>query len=106
MNNAVWAWSANPAAPLVAALISIFLLCLLRRHRDEHGKISSTKIVATMLLAATAYILLVTVVSNFVFHISISETITDGFGNDRVAWLFFGLLADTLARLYALFDTE
>jgi hypothetical protein len=56
-----------------------------------------------LLLSIAGYTLLVLVTGNFIVHIPVSSLIKDSFGDDRIGWVFVGLLGDIGARYYRLF---
>ena len=64
---------------------------------------SRANIASTVLLAASLYTMIVLVVGEFFVGARVSETIKNGFGDGRVAWLLVALALDTGSRLAALF---
>jgi hypothetical protein len=100
----MWQLLATPAASLVAGVVAVILLIALQRHRDRDGHTVTGYIVASFLLGISVYTLTVTVFGHFFLHSSLATTITTCFGENRVAWLFVGLMADTFARLYRYYD--
>jgi len=103
MGILIWQWLANAAASLVAGVLLVVLLVYFDRHRDHQGP-SAQKLVACFLGGLSAYTLLVLVVGHFFLNYPISEDITASFGDNRIAWLFVGITADVLARVYCMFD--
>jgi hypothetical protein len=104
MLHSAFSLISTPAASLLAGLFGVFVLIILRQHRDRVGNASPPKIVACFLLGIVSYTLLILVVGNFAFRIPISLAIS-AYGDDRMAWLMLGLLADTFARLYRLYES-
>jgi hypothetical protein len=102
----IWERAATAPAALAASIVAIALLFLLRRHRDANGQTSPQKIVACMLFTLISYILIAVIAGTFFLHIPVSTIIRDHIGDDRMAWLFVGLLADILARLVRIFDPD
>jgi len=98
-----WYYLATVQASIVAALF--LTLCLIRsgHHRDENGKTDEAKIVACFLVGLSVYTLSCLVVGNF-FLSNLAWMIIDTFGEQRIGWMAVGLLADSAARLYVLFD--
>ncbi|HEV7599062.1 MAG TPA: hypothetical protein VGO49_02240 [Bradyrhizobium sp.] len=101
----IFYFAATPLASLLAGIIGLALLLFIGAHRDTSGEVSPAKIVACVLLCIVSYTFLVLIVGNFAFHIPVSVAVAN-FGEDRIAWLMLGLLADTFSRLYRLFDSE
>jgi hypothetical protein len=50
------------------------------------------------------YTMIVLIVCHFSRYHPISFAIKNSFGDERVAWLFVGLVIDQFARLYRVFD--
>jgi RsiW-degrading membrane proteinase PrsW (M82 family) len=98
-----WHFASTAPASLLVGIICTALLLLFRRQRDETGKTSPQKIVASFLFGISVYTLIVLVVGHFASNTMI-RMIDEGFGETRVAWLFVGLAADGFARLYRVFD--
>jgi Kef-type K+ transport system membrane component KefB len=97
-----WQLAATSPASLIAGLVIAILLIAFGRHRDENGNTSPPKIVAAFLFGISVYTLVILIIGHFWLE-SMVELIKK-FGEPRIAWLFVGLAADGVARLYRLFD--
>jgi uncharacterized membrane-anchored protein len=105
MGAHVWQWIATAPASLMAGVALVLLLVFCDGHRDdENQRISAQKLVAVFLGGLSAYTLLMLVIGHFFLNIPISEDISSSFGDSRVAWLFVGVTADVMARVYSLFS--
>ena len=89
----VWNLLASPLASLLAGVAALTLLVFTGKHRDAAGGLVSVRLASAFGMAVSFYVLLILVVGNFLFNIPISETIQYGFGNDRLGWLFFIVIA-------------
>jgi hypothetical protein len=99
----MWVLIASPGASLLAGILCLAVLILKNRTREESLKISRSDVGSAVLLAASFYTMLIVVVGDFFAISKVSETIRDGFGDGRAAWLILGLALDTGARLAVLF---
>ena len=99
----IWFWIASPGASLIAGLACLLLLWLKNRRATGEARMSRANIASTVLLAASLYTMIVLVVGEFFVGARVSETIKNGFGDGRVAWLLVALALDTGSRLAALF---
>jgi hypothetical protein len=99
-----WSWSANPAASLSMGIL-VFIVALFQgRHRGDDGKIEPTRVISAALQPPVLYTLLISVLGHFYLKIPISTTFSQGFGDERIAWLVLGLSLDIAIRLLSLFD--
>jgi hypothetical protein len=103
---AIWGVIASAGATIVVSILGLLMLVRYGRHRDNRGKISPPKIASVILLSGIGYTLIISIIGDFYFHMPLSTTIKDYFGEERVAWLLFALLADVFARFWALFDPD
>jgi hypothetical protein len=99
----LWVFIASPGASLLAGILCLLVLFLKNRSRDERSKVWRADVGSVVLLAASLYTMLIVILGDFFAIAKVSETIRDGFGDGRVAWLILGLALDTGARLAALF---
>lgn len=102
----IFATIASAQLSLLVGLIVVAALLLLKRHRDRHGKLDSSKIIAGFLFSIALYTMLICAIGQFFLGIPVSVSIHSYFGDSRIAWLFVGLAADLFARLYLLFDPD
>ena len=100
-----WHYLATVQASLIAGLSVAIALVLTKAHKDHVGKSDATKIITCALFGISVYTLTVLVIGHFWFD-DLAWMVTDpaAFGETRIAWLSTGLLADSAARLYILFD--
>jgi hypothetical protein len=90
-------------ASLIVGVLAMILLVALRRHRDEHKKTSPLKISTSFFLGVSVYTLIVLLIGHFWLN-NMTDMISAGFGEARVAWLLLGLTAENFAKLYSLYD--
>jgi hypothetical protein len=76
------------------------------RHRDSSKKIASGKITLCILQSIAFYTLAICLIGHWYLKIPVSETIHDGFGDERAAWLLLGVTIDVMVRLYGLMDPD
>lgn len=55
------------------------------------------------MLPAAAYTMLICIVGQFFMGIPISETVSAGFGSERMGWLLIFLFSDVLGRIFGLY---
>jgi hypothetical protein len=102
----VWGIFASSLASIIFGILSFFLLRHTGNHRDEQQKIASGRITVCILQSIAFYTLTMCLLGQWVFKIPVSETIRDGFGDERAAWLMLGTAIDVAMRLYQLMDEE
>ena len=56
--------------------------------------------------SAALYTFLVTFIGHWFLHQPVSQTIREGFGDERFGWLLLGVSIDLIGRLYSLFDPD
>ena len=99
----VWAWLANPGASIVAGCLALAVLLVARRHRNAEGKTLVPRMVSVFLFGLAGYTMLIIIVGHFFGRTPVSATVKL-FGDDRIAWIFVGLVMDQFARIYRAFD--
>jgi hypothetical protein len=102
----VWGYIASSLASIIFGIVSFLVLRSSGHHRDGDNKIASGKITVCILQSISLYTLLVCLAGQWVFKIPVSQTIHDGFGDERAAWLLLGVSVDVAMRLYGLVDPD
>lgn len=95
----VWGALASPAATFLAGCTSLLCLFYFRRHVDRSGELIAANIIFAATQGAVLYILLITIAFHWLGQVPMSKTLTDGFGQERLAWVFYGMVADLLVRM-------
>ena len=85
------------------SIVVLALLLWKRAHRDKNGKVSRQRLAGAVVLPATLYAMVVCIVGHFFLRIPVSSTISNGFGDERIAWLLVALSADVAWRIWGLF---
>ena len=100
-----WHYFATIQASLIAGIVVAIALILKKGHKDHVGRSDATKIITSALYGISVYTLSVLVIGGFFLgNLGWMVTSPEAFGEIRIAWLSSGLLADSAARLYVLFD--
>lgn len=79
----------------------VIWLMALGFHRNRDGSLSRRRLASVFLLSASAYTFTVAACSDLFFQgPSLSLIVSDGFGNQRVAWLLVGVVLDSAFRIW------
>lgn len=102
----IWGWVACSQASIIFALVCLGSLWYHGKHRDKNGKTALAKIAFAGIQGATFYTIVVTVLLHWFVKIPITTTLSEGFGQERFAWLFYGMFIDLLSRLFVMYDPD
>jgi hypothetical protein len=95
------------ASPFSAVVVGIAVILIFHRngfHRGAKGDLARRKLGTVFILSGTVYTFGLCALSQLALHgPTVSVLIEHGFGNQRVAWLFSGLVIDAFFRLWSEF---
>lgn len=100
VGHAFFAAFASVQASIAVALLSVAVLVWKGFHRTGDGLINARRIGLVVTKSFAIYSFSVCVIFHFFFKIPVSEVIGEGFGNDRFAWIFFGLIMEQSLYLW------
>jgi hypothetical protein len=98
-----WSFVVTPSASIAFGIFCVAMLFRRGSHRVG-GAVNRAAIVETFLIGISLYTFSTILIGHFFFHIAITRSITEGFGENRLSWLLIGVVADHFARLYGLLD--
>ena len=94
VGHAFFAAFASIEASIVVAFLSVAALIRNGFHRTKDGRINAKRIGLVAGKSLAIYSFAVCIIFNYLFRIPVSKVISDGFGNDRFALIFFVLLLE------------
>ena len=106
MQGTVWAYIATAEASVIFAFAVIALFVFYGRHRDSHGKIRGNQLTAVLMLSAMAYTAAILCVCQLFTPYSLSQTVSEGFRDDRVVWLMLFFFGNSVWQLWSSFDNK
>lgn len=99
--DGAWAIFASPLMTLVCAAAMVVVLVRLGFHRDKKGALTRRRLASVVGLSASVYTFGLCIFSQLIINgPEMSELISSGFGNERVAWLLVVVVGDGVFRLW------
>lgn len=102
----LWGYAASSASSVLFGVLSFLIFRRTGRHRDGNNRIIQGKITVCILQSISFYTLAICLLGQWALKIPLSQTIHEGFGDERAAWLLLGTAIDVLIRLYGLMDPD
>lgn len=105
MLNGIWGFLTEPGMQISAGFFIFLALVAQGYHKGGNGKLARRRCGSVFVLSIATYTFLVCVVSQLVVGgPRVSELISKGFGDERVAWIYFGVVLDGAFRVWSEFS--
>lgn len=102
--NFYFQFVATPISALIAGVLFVFILIARGAHRDIEGLLLRYKIASAFVVSSVLYIFVVSSVAQLIFQIPVSQSVSAGFGDERVSWLLLGASVELVFRLHSYFQ--
>jgi len=107
MIEGVLGYFATSGATVAVGVFSVAVLCYSGSHRDLSGTIVASKIAGAFGIAMATYTFLVAAGIHLLFKTAtLTQVISNGFGEERFAYLLAGVSLDGLLRLWKSIDEK
>lgn len=105
MPEMYWVWTglASGTATLVAAIVTTFIIGTIGRRKGA-GVQKDSGLLKIFILAMSFYTFVILILSQIVFRgPPVGQLVSEGFGDNRVAWLMVAVVAEQSIRMVGLF---
>lgn len=97
----IWGLLATPGNAVFCAIAMVAILTFRGFHKAEDGSLARRRLASVVALSASAYTFGICILSQLCFDgPSVGEVISNGFGDERVAWLLMVFVADSIFRIW------